>query len=68
MSDTCNSKAALELMMVMEDQLRDKQELFELLKSVFGLDEDKHRSYVQRTKALILDGKSHWKAKLTVQS
>ena len=54
--------------MVMEDQLRDKQELFELLKSVFGLDEDKHRSYVQRTKALILDGKSHWKAKLTVQS
>ncbi|XP_043259604.1 uncharacterized protein LOC122401500 isoform X3 [Colletes gigas] len=50
----------------MKQREREKPEIFELIRSVFGVDEDAHTGHMTSVKQSVLDGTSKWSAKIAI--
>ncbi|PBC30111.1 hypothetical protein APICC_02920 [Apis cerana cerana] len=50
----------------MKQREREKPEIFELIRSVFGVDEEAHTGHMTAVKQSVLDGTSKWSAKIAI--
>ncbi|XP_063994145.1 uncharacterized protein LOC135171495 isoform X2 [Diachasmimorpha longicaudata] len=50
----------------MKQREREKPEIFELIRSVFGVDEKAHTNHIDAIKQSVLDGTSKWSAKIAI--
>ncbi|XP_076179208.1 unc-13 isoform X3 [Ptiloglossa arizonensis] len=50
----------------MKQREREKPEIFELIRSVFGVDEEAHTGHMTSVKQSVLDGTSKWSAKIAI--
>nr|XP_034195917.1 protein unc-13 homolog B isoform X18 [Osmia lignaria] len=50
----------------MKQREREKPEIFELIRSVFGVDEEAHTRNMRAVKQSVLDGTSKWSAKIAI--
>ncbi|XP_008482137.1 protein unc-13 homolog B-like, partial [Diaphorina citri] len=50
----------------MKQRERDKPEIFELIRAVFGVEEKSHSGHMKAVKQSVLDGTSKWSAKIAI--
>jgi protein unc-13 A/B/C len=50
----------------MKQREKNKPEVFNLIRSIFNIDQKSHTGHIKAVKQSVLDGTSKWSAKLTI--